>query len=726
MITLSAANQANIGNRDLTPARIFRLPNVTHADGSPVQFSLGDVDGYEGGLREIGPIVRRLKDKRGGLAIVENTYVKLDMAAIEGVLQDAAIYLQGEDAEIIVKYGSDADIPRFSGKVDLGNSKFDGDGIYHMALSGDRGLKHVSAPDQQINATNFSSYDIPDEADGEWVPLTIGAPYRPKGMLVDTRQSPRWIFNKSISGHAGIGAVATDGYHHFVGGIYVPSGSTYTGAEAGNEYSSGIFIFTGPTAVINGRYDAIPLSAAWTGTAGVGANAEDAIDNNTLTGATLTDPAGDGVTAGDTFRMQLPDMGWPTGYRVSNLYIVGKIQKTQYMNNGARTVEQFHGGLELEDGVDPSGTELVQLLANGAQTWEDFTNGKLLTLSVYGTELRDKATAPASNFRFPVNRLSRRFMTIICTEEDLAGGGDTPEIFTILEAWLHIDFDAPVNIVNFHGDLSGYDDDSSGTYTGTSNALIESPVDVAYFLLSKIFAQSGFHTSSISASRTDYGTSKIGFQELEPVDAEALIHDIAMQTRLIVWRDYEGNFKFNRYDIPSSQDKTFTQDDGDFMAIPTFKETGAEDIINQFDFPYEWDAARNKYNEVESIDESTAGAIGTWLTASQSNYGVTRKKTVPLPYVCDANTQQSIRNWWIYQYADPKRLGPAVLGLYAADIEIADVVGFDHEALDRTAKGGSDDHDYFVWGVTDDLMNLTITLDVIQADVPYAALTDPT
>ena len=740
MKTLSAANTANIANRRTAPDILVRFTGMTFSDGSVAQWSVGDgshgsgASLYYPGLISMTPIKIEV-DMYGGLGHYGDLSMEFEVFAIKDLLQNDD--LSNEPVQIVAKYGTDADIPLWLGVVD--EWTYDA-GIVSVSCVYDMGLKSKQLPIEQINAVNFTTEQIPSKHLGKWVPFTIGSPYRPLGYLIDIPGSPtptEVIFNAAVSGHAAIGAVDADGSgrhfwcmtltNHFVGNLNNAGTGSLTAGRLlpllvggyGNDIGLEDFVYP-PFAE--------DKSGGWT-------NLANATDQDSTTYAELNNPAADGTDNGDIIKMRVPDHGYPPTWYATNTHFIGKTTKTNIVNHatgGARTLERFEWGFEIIEGETIQDTTNLAVQISSAVAFNNYDGadgfGSAISNTVYGDRIGRDTSAPGTAEHLPPANLGGLRMNILCWEEDLSDASDDVEVFRVYVAGFRLQMWASPEGLDFFGNIAGYDDDGSGTYTALANSLIETPCDVVYFILAEIWGLTGFDTASITAARTAYGTDIIAGQILNLQDGESILAEIASNSRMTLWRDAEGNWNIKAFALPGSNDKTFYQDAGDFVSDDvgfgevSLSHSPLENIYNQFDILYEWNEAERKYNKTESVDESTAGAVGTWLTDSQAKYNITRKLTFEAKWIVVDEMADTLRNHFIYRYADRKRVVTFNVSWNGLDVEIGDIIALDHDDLDITASGGADAHSYEIFSITMDAMSGVITMQGIEADTSHSAL----
>ncbi len=487
---------------------------------------------------------------------------------------------------------------------------------------------------------------------------------------------------------------------------------------------------------------AIPIRADWDGSnPGAESDEENAIDEDTSTYALLDNPATAGQTKKSLLLCRLPTFDVPGNARVQNdsIFLIGKFE----MENNPNGSDLFQFGLEPEEGTEPTGVLVTDIVTAGGGD-NDFNNidgadsETALSLDTSDYVATANWDPNSSELSFPLSRLSDRRLVIICQEEDqdTGGGGDDSEYFRIYEARLRVDFNADPIVPSWHGHLvSGYDDDASGTYTGSANSLIETPCDVLYFLLGEYLGLSGFDTSAISTARTDLGAYIIAGQIMDRRQAERWLSEIAVESKLILFQDFNDEWSMRMYDLPASStdyDKAIEQDSGHFVSEAddydevSITHTATDEIYNQFEVLWQWSEGEGRFVSCTGVDESTAGAIGTWLTDSQSDYGVTRKLIYEARWLNDSDSVDSFINHLIYRYADISRIVTFVTHWYGIDLEVGDRVQLTHQDITDTDESGGGDHIYEVFDIRIRPMDGIIVVTAIQVDRSHSALSDPT
>jgi len=722
MKNLSAANQSNIADRTKSPVIIVRIPSITDAEWS------FDYDAQAGTLLSLSPIHQSMAPY-GGLGHFDD--FDFQVAAAETFIQDNVMDFL--PVEVVVQYGTDAEIPICGGMVD--NYGYDR-GTLSVSCISQFSIRNKDILIAQANTTTYPDYIVPTETDGKWIPMTIGSPYRPDGLIIfrstGTYSGIYVAYNAAVTGHTAIGEELDPAFY-----LWLDRARLWITEEGGDQtlttwLADGIQYIIGDTAQAMTENRIIPLSGAWTGA--IGTDEANAVDDDTATYALLDNPAGDGVTTGDRWRGRLPEIEFGREIIPEVMYFLGKIEKQYALNHAGRTLEKFHAGIEVIDGTDPVDPgEVIALISGAAVTFNNLDGSDAedaliipVDFSLTGN-LKDATVIP----RETSTQFTNIYLQINCVEEDPAGGGNEADYFRIHEASIKLFFGMVTHELRaVYGGIRGYDDDSGGTYTGTAYALIEIPSDVVYFMLGKLLGLSNINTASIAQARSDYGLYRLAHQIIDQQSTEQALGELAAEAKLILHEDTQGDWKTRAWVLPTgTPDKTFYQDMGHFTDVDgpevTTDRSEADLLYNQFTISWAWNEAAQKFNEMLTLDENTAGDIGTWLTASQAMWNITRRRIIECRWINDADTAQSYGNYLIYRYADRKRVVNASHNFYALDLELGDRVVYDHDDLDAQVSGG-DSAEYEIYDIMTDLMGEMIKTKSMQASVLYTSLYDPT
>lgn len=235
------------------------------------------------------------------------------------------------------------------------------------------------------------------------------------------------------------------------------------------------------------------------------------------------------------------------------------------------------------------------------------------------------------------------------------------------------------NALEFKIGISGIEDDSSGTYTGTPNAIISNPADIIRFILMSPYFMgldsSSVDTSSLDAARTALAAMAIKQQIVinSKTEAEKFIYTVCQQARLVFYKTREGKLAVK---FPTPIDNTFTATlsqgllqgemqvvgvvDNDYsQVVNSFRQYYQPDILNQPTDPslLRRDAREKLAGKLEiNPDSSTANdAFREGLCAdSQEKYGE-REIVFDLSYYDSADSAQKIQNYYCDRFSSLQR-----------------------------------------------------------------------
>lgn len=182
--------------------------------------------------------------------------------------------------------------------------------------------------------------------------------------------------------------------------------------------------------------------------------------------------------------------------------------------------------------------------------------------------------------------------------------------------------------------IQGRMDDSSGTITGTANALIENPAHIieAFARNEMGLATAEIDTSAVDAAYTACGDAVLGFQLNEQEKASEILNDIAYQSRLMVFYDHENRlsckkvnssdtFPVSGADYPAlldTFDATGTPSSGSFTTHPLMGEVEIsqmelDETYDSFAINYRMNYATNDYTKTITCDKDGFSADASYL-----------------------------------------------------------------------------------------------------------------
>lgn len=238
------------------------------------------------------------------------------------------------------------------------------------------------------------------------------------------------------------------------------------------------------------------------------------------------------------------------------------------------------------------------------------------------------------------------------------------------KAELHVTWTfSPINIGDsVSADIQGFQDDGSGTYTGTPNALIERPDHIMkHFLIDRCGVASGdINSSSYSAAGSFYGNDyNLGIVIIDPPNTRILIHDIANQVKSLEF--WEAG-KHHLLHVPSGAipvDSQIYEHSIDLDTI-SLRHTSRVDLLNTLSAVYNVDWLAEEYQgTVTAVDSTSVTAYGT-LEGDQLKFS----------YIITEAHAQVILDWKKSLWCNPRFICEFVGGFSLDHIERGDVVQF--------------------------------------------------
>lgn len=226
-------------------------------------------------------------------------------------------------------------------------------------------------------------------------------------------------------------------------------------------------------------------------------------------------------------------------------------------------------------------------------------------------------------------------------------------------------------------DIDGWQDDASGTYTGTANALIERPDRILKYIIGNRLSKgsSGYDSDSYDAAGAYYNTNvfKEGIPILKRPNVRELINRIAYQARSFEW--WEAGVHHLKYlpDSVSSADKTIKSNRIDAGQI-WISFTTRSDIKNKLSAFFKRD-----WSGYEDQDEALRDAVTAVDTDSQAKYGTLEGGQFTFPYITTETHAQSVIDYLKLILKDVRIIVEFVGGYWLVPLEKGDVVSFEEE-----------------------------------------------
>lgn len=225
-------------------------------------------------------------------------------------------------------------------------------------------------------------------------------------------------------------------------------------------------------------------------------------------------------------------------------------------------------------------------------------------------------------------------------------------------------------------DVDGEQDDGSGTYTGTPNALIERPDHILKHI---IIAKCGLTSANINAAKYTtagayYATNsyELGFPIMQKPDVRALINKIAHQAKSLEYWEAGEHCLVQFDDVAVTNHSVVAQRvDSRQLWIDSSLRV---DIQNTFTARYnrDWSGYADEYQEYRNvIDDSDA--------ASVAKYGVLEGDQVALTYITAQAHAEHILSWIVDEKKDTRGVIEFAGGYWLTQVERGDIIVFDFE-----------------------------------------------
>jgi len=683
--TLSGANVTNIAGTLQDPDVLVEMTGISK------QWSTKTRTSYETRIVDISPIVQSV-NPLGGIAVQSDFDITIQQETISQFIQD--LNADNETVDVYLQYGADAKIKIITGKLDRWEFSA---GLLILHCIANTELDDKILPLEQIN-DDLGFLNIPVHNIGKWTPLTIGTHDRAFGFLVDhTPGSEKVKFNAAIAGHDAVDGVNSLSVYFNSAKEFIEVVSTVT------DNTDGTVRFVGSAGFAELILRTIPIGGSQRGThSGATINFDNTIDEDFATFGEwrAITPFGSSRTAFLAGRLR--EFPFPESVVVRNdeLYLLIDMDRTDTadditprpINSGAQTLEVCEAGIELSDGTFPAtAAQVTTVLADTESAFDnineldDAETDLVFDTSAYAEDIGLDLDGDGTPETLPVARLSGRNLILKYTEEWTNPGGGPTASLKIQEMRLRIDMNAPVQTQQYYADVESYNDDGSGTYTGSASVVIENPADVVWFILDQLLGVGVITTASFTAARTALGNLALAGQLFNRTNARALLDDICNQSRLKLFLDLDDSWKVKAFTIPGASDRELKQASGDFITedgtegeIVSVTQTSMDELYNQFEILYAWNEATKSFEKKLLLDESTVGNIGEVLTESQARYGITRKLTVNAGWLRTDDAALSHGTYLIQQHAERKRIVTWRTAYNAADLEIGDMIALTH------------------------------------------------
>ncbi len=225
-------------------------------------------------------------------------------------------------------------------------------------------------------------------------------------------------------------------------------------------------------------------------------------------------------------------------------------------------------------------------------------------------------------------------------------------------------------------DVQGWQDDGSGTYTGTPNALIERPDHISKHILGHrcgLTLNDVIDSTTYTAAGAYYNTESfvLAFAILERPNARELLKEVAYYAKSIQFWEAGVHFLIHIPDTITT-DKSIDANRVDLGQIWE-KFTLRAQIKNTLTGTYERDWAG--YNNEIEADRSIVTATDA---LSIAKFGTLTGDGFSLPYIPGSTQAQAVLDWIKEDLAAPRLLVEFVGGYYLTDLMRGDIINFTH------------------------------------------------
>jgi hypothetical protein len=220
-------------------------------------------------------------------------------------------------------------------------------------------------------------------------------------------------------------------------------------------------------------------------------------------------------------------------------------------------------------------------------------------------------------------------------------------------------------------DVDGFQDDGSGTYTGTPNALIERPDHILKHVLINRCGKTAADIDSTSyiASGVNYATDgyELASVIFEKPDVRDLIYELATQSRSLEF--WEGGTHHLIYAPTETVDKVIdSRIDLDSVSV---RFVNRKSIKNKMSATYDkWWSGKNDLEASQKIVIATSAD-------SVAKYGTLETDSLSFAYITDGAQAQDVINWFVANQKDIVMLLSFAGGPHLMELEKGDVVSFD-------------------------------------------------
>jgi hypothetical protein len=232
-------------------------------------------------------------------------------------------------------------------------------------------------------------------------------------------------------------------------------------------------------------------------------------------------------------------------------------------------------------------------------------------------------------------------------------------------------------------DIDGYQDDASGTYTGTANALIENPSDVQRHAA---VTYGGFATGDIDGSFRAARTSlaglgyKFAFALYRQASLKAWLARMAFQSRCRIFTEGVKLKLVFRSATAGASQKSITRA---MMMQESLRapKTGMDEIVNDLKAYYkmDWSKGDPSTNNCLGVCDSSATYPAGGDATSVGKYGLRMKPDWQLfEFIALDAMMTSVRDFYIGKYKDRQRMPNWTGFMDCVEVERTDILDLTH------------------------------------------------
>jgi len=256
----------------------------------------------------------------------------------------------------------------------------------------------------------------------------------------------------------------------------------------------------------------------------------------------------------------------------------------------------------------------------------------------------------------------------------------------------------------YYAEINGYEDDGSGTYTGSASSLIENPLHLLAFISAAfnpaISAAGDIETADLQTAATAFRSGwKFARSLTDQKDWKDYAKGLCKEALSWAWINAAGKLTAQPWDATDTVDMTI---DPSMIAkgeLDGFGTSRLEEVVTDFTIKYKLNTVRDEFDKVVLCNSATS-SVGLGATyeslcewAAYDNGGYEKAKTWELDWVRDEATAIEVAKKIVAYYTRRRRWIKFTGDLPLIVLERADRVN-----LDPTAHGWANEYDLGLLG----------------------------